>query len=214
MKHHYKLHGPEREDKIVTREFLKKYVSYAKRTHPVLTPVAKEYIVEQWNLLRRYYEKHDCNMPVTVRQLETLIRLATAKAKLRLDQEVSEEDAVEAFRLLWISVFNKEPSHETLHAGGDGVAPEMEALKKKPKRVPASQKEQKENLTANKPKKEKKGREVNSFLKEEGYDFSDEDEPASSTSKPKRASTRRSVKRETAKEQIGSVVPDPITEEA
>ncbi len=74
-------------------------------------------------------------MPVTVRQLETLIRLSAAKAKLRLHSEVMEEDAVEAFRLLWISVFNRSPSLETLHAGSDGVAPEMEVVKKKARAV-------------------------------------------------------------------------------
>ena len=145
MKHDAKLHGHKKDLKIVTRSFLKKYISYAKRTHPTLSPEAKEYITEQWNLLRRYYEKHDCNMPVTVRQLETLLRLSAARAKLRLVNEVSEEDAVEAFRLLWISVFNKEPSVETLHAGADGVAPEMEVVKKRAgvKKAAGSQKENK-----------------------------------------------------------------------
>lgn len=37
MKHDPKLHGHSRDHKIVTRSFLKKYLSYAKRTHPTLS---------------------------------------------------------------------------------------------------------------------------------------------------------------------------------
>ncbi len=37
MKHNLKLHGANRGLKIVTRSFLKKYIGYAKRMHPMLS---------------------------------------------------------------------------------------------------------------------------------------------------------------------------------
>jgi DNA replication licensing factor MCM3 len=55
-------------------------------------------------------------MPVTARQLETLIRLSIAMAKARLSTEVSKEDAEKAYNLLHFAMFKKKPK-ERLETG-------------------------------------------------------------------------------------------------
>lgn len=48
-------------------------------------------------------------MPVTVRQLETMIRLSTAMAKARLAKTVERSDAEKAFQLLHYACFKEKP---------------------------------------------------------------------------------------------------------
>ncbi len=47
-------------------------------------------------------------LPITVRTLETLIRLSTAHAKVRLSQEVTTIDLQAALKLLNFSIFNED----------------------------------------------------------------------------------------------------------
>lgn len=51
-----------------------------------------------------YFEK---TMPVTARSFETLIRLSTAHAKLRLSKIVEKVDAKSAVDLVYFSFFHK-----------------------------------------------------------------------------------------------------------
>lgn len=48
-------------------------------------------------------------MPVTVRQLETLIRISTAMAKARLAKNVERSDAEKAYQLLHYACFKEKP---------------------------------------------------------------------------------------------------------
>lgn len=74
----------------MTRDFLKKYISYAKaQKHPELHPDCIEYAAQFYSALRTKalnYDQSKVSVPITVRTLETLIRLATAHAKLRLSK--------------------------------------------------------------------------------------------------------------------------------
>ena len=45
-------------------------------------------------------------LPVTARMLETLIRLSTAHAKMRLSQKVEKVDCEDALRLVEFALFN------------------------------------------------------------------------------------------------------------
>ncbi len=73
-------------------ELLRKYIAYAKRTvFPVLSEEAKQKIVEFYLSLRSR-AKDNSAVPVTARQLEALIRLAEASARLRLSDVVDRED--------------------------------------------------------------------------------------------------------------------------
>src|SRR5579885_1782225 len=75
-----------------------KYLSYAKRLDPVLTP-------EAIDIIRNYYMKmrnveSEGMITVTPRQLEGLVRLATARARLLMKDRVEAEDAERAIFLI------------------------------------------------------------------------------------------------------------------
>ena len=78
-------------------EFMKKYLRYCKSINPILTEEAEKMIIKFYLELRSQTEGQA--VPVTPRQLEALIRLATARARLLLRDEVTAEDAAEAATL-------------------------------------------------------------------------------------------------------------------
>ena len=94
---------------ILTKEFLRKYIYYAKsKINPTLTRESTECISKSWSNLRERSisdEYKGKTIPVTVRTLESLIRLATAFAKARLSQKVEKQDALNAVELLTNSFF-------------------------------------------------------------------------------------------------------------
>jgi len=88
--------GDNKEDKYLTREFLKKYLSFAKsQKTPEIEMDTVEYAASAYSFLRLKAAKTDQDkvaVPITVRTLETMIRLATAHAKMRISKVVSPED--------------------------------------------------------------------------------------------------------------------------
>jgi replicative DNA helicase Mcm len=73
--------------------FFRKYVAYAKRTcYPRLTTEAKDALSAYYMKLR---DLADTNkpVPVTARQLEALVRLAEASARIRLSNTIEQADA-------------------------------------------------------------------------------------------------------------------------
>ncbi len=85
---------------------LKKYIIYARRyIRPRLTPSAKKLIKDFFVSLRGIATPLDQDqrqiksIPITARQLEAIIRLAEAHAKMALKEEVTDEDASEAIRI-------------------------------------------------------------------------------------------------------------------
>lgn len=74
----------------MTREFLKKYISYAKaQKMPELNKESVDYAAVIYSSLRNKalnYDQGKVSVPITVRTLETLIRLATAHAKMRISK--------------------------------------------------------------------------------------------------------------------------------
>lgn len=95
-------------EKILSTDFLKRYINYAKtRTSPTLSLAAAEYISESYSALRQDVDSSK-TLPITARCLETLIRLATAHAKCRLDKvTVTREDAEAAVEILRFALFNQ-----------------------------------------------------------------------------------------------------------
>lgn len=101
---------------LLSIPFLKKYVQYAKqRIKPVLTQKASEYIVNTYSTFREGGNPDNTKRtaPVTARTLETLIRLATAHAKVRLSKVIEVKDAKVAEELLKYALF-KEVTRKTV----------------------------------------------------------------------------------------------------
>ena len=88
--------GDEKEEKYLTREFLKKYISFSKAAKtPEIENDTVEYAASAYSYLRLKAAKTDQDkvaVPITVRTLETMIRLSTAHAKMRLSKVVAPED--------------------------------------------------------------------------------------------------------------------------
>lgn len=100
----------KKSNNILSIPFLKKYVQYAKqRVQPVLTKGASDYIVTTYSSLRNdLIGNNQRNIaPITARTLETLIRLATAHAKVRLSKTVDVKDAKVAEELLRYALFKE-----------------------------------------------------------------------------------------------------------
>ncbi|ABM80752.1 minichromosome maintenance protein MCM [Hyperthermus butylicus] len=83
-------------------ELLRKYISYARRyVRPRLTPEAAKLIEDFFVEMRRMSsENPEGPISITTRQLEALIRLAEAHARIALRNEVTVEDAEAAIRLM------------------------------------------------------------------------------------------------------------------
>ncbi|XP_035210983.1 zygotic DNA replication licensing factor mcm3-like [Stegodyphus dumicola] len=105
------LHGSKAKmDKVVSMEFMRKYVHLAKAVKPTLTPEACERLSEEYTKLRAFDSQNSDiarTQPVTPRSLETLIRLSTAHAKARMSNTVSLKDAQAAIDLVQFAYFKK-----------------------------------------------------------------------------------------------------------
>jgi replicative DNA helicase Mcm len=78
---------------------LKKYIAYAKKITPTLTKEAVARLKDYYLELRKSGGDSE-QIPATPRTLESLIRVASARARLLLREEVTEEDALAATALM------------------------------------------------------------------------------------------------------------------
>lgn len=83
---------------LIDVDILTKYLGYAKRLNPIMTKDAEEKLLEYY-LKMRNVESEEM-ITVTPRQLEGLIRLATARSRLLLKTEVDADDAQRAIFLM------------------------------------------------------------------------------------------------------------------
>ncbi len=80
---------------VIPKELLKKYVAYAKKSiFPGLSEEAMEIIRSDYVRTRNAISSP--GVPITARQLESIIRLAEASARARLSDIVTAEDAIRA----------------------------------------------------------------------------------------------------------------------
>ena len=80
-------------------EILRKYIAYAKRIQPELTPAAAKLIKDFYLQMRSIYQQTS-TVAITARQLESLIRLAEARARAALREYVTEEDVLDVIDLM------------------------------------------------------------------------------------------------------------------
>lgn len=80
------------------------YISYARaHIHPQLTEAASKALVDSYVSLRALgsdVRSQDRRITATTRQLESMVRLSEAHAKMRLSQTVEVSDVIEAVRLI------------------------------------------------------------------------------------------------------------------
>ncbi len=80
---------------------LRKYLAYAKRNcFPTITDEAKEILVQYYQSLRSVAIDSDKPVPVTARQLEALVRLAEASARVRLADVIDTDDAKRVVKIV------------------------------------------------------------------------------------------------------------------
>lgn len=91
-------------NEILPIEFLTAYISYARANiHPKLSSAASKALVDAYVEMRALgadVRAQERRITATTRQLESMIRLAEAHAKMRLSEEVTENDVHEAVRLI------------------------------------------------------------------------------------------------------------------
>ncbi len=86
---------------VLDPELLRKYVAYARKNiFPTLSDEAKEYFLKYYVGLRSQGQDSNKPVPVTARQLEALIRLGEASARLRLSDKVTLNDAKRVVKIL------------------------------------------------------------------------------------------------------------------
>jgi replicative DNA helicase Mcm len=84
----------------IAPEKLRKYISYSRKyVHPVLSDEAASRIKEYYLNLRKLGAQQN-TYPVTAREIEGLIRLSEASAKVRLSPDVELRDAERAINLV------------------------------------------------------------------------------------------------------------------
>ncbi len=87
--------SPSPSEDVLQHDFLRKYLHFAKtRIKPTLTEEARECIAARYAEMRSRQDER--TLPITARSLETVIRLASAHAKVRLSHTVEAEPDVKA----------------------------------------------------------------------------------------------------------------------
>ncbi|KAM0677266.1 minichromosome maintenance protein 5 [Binucleata daphniae] len=119
-------------------EFLAKYIAYSKKyASPNLTESAKEKLTNFYVETRIKSKQNTSSkkIPITVRQLESLIRLSESLARMELRNIVNEEDVNEAIRLFTVSTVNAANKGHVLEGMGSESVKEIVNLSEKIKKI-------------------------------------------------------------------------------
>ena len=114
-KHIINLHTTDGIDSrsLIEPEILTKYLSYCKRINPALSKEAEQKFHDYYLNMRNLGKDSEDMITVTPRQLEGLIRIGTARARLLLKDKVESEDAERAIFLYEQMLENAGIDHKT-----------------------------------------------------------------------------------------------------
>uniref|UniRef100_A0A6A7FS26 DNA helicase n=2 Tax=Hirondellea gigas TaxID=1518452 RepID=A0A6A7FS26_9CRUS len=103
-------HIEEQVERVYSLEEIQRYIMFARQFKPRLNKEAGEYLVEQYKSLRQRDATGSSNSSwrITVRQLESMIRLAEAMARMNCSDEVQPKHVKEGYRLLNKSIIRVE----------------------------------------------------------------------------------------------------------
>jgi replicative DNA helicase Mcm len=101
-KHILEIHrrGASPVEAQIDEDLLRKYISYSKAIKPKLSKAALNHLSEFYLAMRAASEAEGSPVAITARQLESLVRIAEARARVALSREVSAEDAEAAIALM------------------------------------------------------------------------------------------------------------------
>ncbi|XP_032667167.1 DNA replication licensing factor Mcm6 [Odontomachus brunneus] len=111
---------------IYKQEEIIRYINFAKHFKPVLNQEAAALLVDNYTALRQRTGSGSGKWRVTVRQLESMVRLSEALAKLECVDEVTVKHVREAKRLLQKSIVTVEQPDVDLEEGMDDANAEMD----------------------------------------------------------------------------------------
>ncbi|XP_050483869.1 DNA replication licensing factor Mcm6 isoform X2 [Bombus huntii] len=113
-------------DTVYSQSEIARYINFAKHFKPMLNQEAAESLVDSYTTLRQKTGGGSGKWRVTVRKLESLIRLSEAMAKLECSDEVTIKHVSEAKRLLSKSIVTVEqPDIDLEKAEDDGMDVDM-----------------------------------------------------------------------------------------
>lgn len=100
----------EHVDRVYSKEEILQYITFAKKFKPMINSEAADMLVRNYNhlRLRDTTSSGKSTWRVTVRQLESMIRLAEAMARMEISEEVQIKHVKEAFRLMNKSIIRVE----------------------------------------------------------------------------------------------------------
>lgn len=95
-----------------TKDQMRRYIKFARTLHPKITPEAQSVMVECYRKLRQgdTLGRSRSAYRITVRQLESMVRLSEALARLHCADEITPAFVREAYRLLKTSIIQVETS--------------------------------------------------------------------------------------------------------
>ncbi|XP_038044261.1 zygotic DNA replication licensing factor mcm6-B-like [Patiria miniata] len=106
------LHARNKEsvERVYCVEDIQRYLMFAKQFKPKITKESQDFMVEEYRRLRQRDSSGGTmsSWRITVRQLESMIRLSEAMARLHCQDEVQPKHVKEAFRLLNKSIIRVE----------------------------------------------------------------------------------------------------------
>jgi replicative DNA helicase Mcm len=123
----------------IDNDFLKKYIAYSRLNfHPLINKAAKEEIRTFYVSLRhKYAEKtgpsggNEAAIPITPRQLEAIVRLTEANARMRLSETADAPDAIAAIKLIMSCMNEVGIDPETGQLDANRLTGDMSASRRK-----------------------------------------------------------------------------------